>query len=110
MWVECLVATFLTQGLEGMTFLAKNLKMLGKPSSAKLPSLIGVPFGSIFTPHMMQADWKAASGWGDPRITDFGPLSLPPQAACLHYAVQCFEGMKAYKDAKGGTTGFQREM
>ena len=59
---------------------------------------------------MMQADWKAASGWGDPRITDFGPLSLPPQAACLHYAVQCFEGMKAYKDAKGTVRLFRPDM
>jgi branched-chain amino acid aminotransferase len=50
---------------------------------------------------MLIIDWDKESGWQDPAITPFENLSLPPACAALHYAIECFEGMKAYKDAKG---------
>ena len=39
----------------------------------------------------------AESGFGEPRIVPYHPLAIDPSSPCLHYGVQCFEGMKAYK-------------
>ncbi len=42
-------------------------------------------------------------GFGEPRIVPFHKLEIEPASPCLHYGVQCFEGMKAYKDTAGAT-------
>jgi len=46
-------------------------------------------------------EWKKSSGWGTPKISPYSKISLDPSALVLHYALECFEGMKAYKDSKG---------
>lgn len=48
---------------------------------------------------MLSIPWEAATGWGVPKIHAYGPLQLEPSVSCLHYGLQAFEGMKAYKDA-----------
>lgn len=58
-------------------------------------------FGAKFTDHMLTIDWDSKTGWHAPEIKPFGNLTLHPAASTLHYALQCFEGMKAYKDANG---------
>ncbi len=56
---------------------------------------------TICTDHMVMASWKASTGWGAPEIRPFGPLSLMPLASVLHYATECFEGLKAYRGYDG---------
>jgi len=51
------------------------------------------------TSHMLQVEWNADQGWGKPEIKPYGKLDLEPASLCLHYGLECFEGMKAYKDA-----------
>ncbi|KAI1676231.1 Branched-chain-amino-acid aminotransferase [Pyrenophora tritici-repentis] len=51
----------------------------------------------VCTDHMVQAKWTAESGWEAPTLQPSGPLSLAPTASCLHYATECFEGMKLYR-------------
>ncbi|XP_056132670.1 branched-chain-amino-acid aminotransferase, cytosolic [Lampris incognitus] len=46
---------------------------------------------------MLTIEWSAAGGWQEPRIKPFGNLSLHPACSSLHYAVELFEGMKAYR-------------
>ncbi|PVH79881.1 branched-chain-amino-acid aminotransferase [Cadophora sp. DSE1049] len=58
-------------------------------------------FGRTFTDHMLSLEWTAADGWLPPRITPYQNLSLDPASCVFHYAFECFEGMKAYKDSKG---------
>ncbi|GAM16937.1 hypothetical protein SAMD00019534_001120 [Acytostelium subglobosum LB1] len=58
-------------------------------------------FGKEFSDHMVEVAWDANSGWGVPKISGYHNLSLPPSASVFHYALECFEGMKAYKDANG---------
>jgi branched-chain amino acid aminotransferase len=58
-------------------------------------------FGHSFTDHMLEIDWTKQDGWGAPRITPYHDFVLSPAASALHYALQCFEGMKAYKDTQG---------
>ena len=50
---------------------------------------------------MLHVDWDSKNGWHAPVIKPFGDMAVSPAAMCLHYAVECFEGMKAYKDQQG---------
>lgn len=56
---------------------------------------------TICTDHMILASWKAEAGWSAPVLKPYGPLSLLPSASCLHYAYECFEGIKAYRGYDG---------
>ncbi|KAL1983581.1 hypothetical protein VTN96DRAFT_10241 [Rasamsonia emersonii] len=58
-------------------------------------------FGKTFTDHMLTIEWTATDGWQAPRITPYQNLSLDPATCVFHYAFECFEGMKAYKDKNG---------
>lgn len=64
------------------------------------PDMAKVSFGTTFTDHMFLMDYSAAEGWHDPRIVPYGPLSIEPSAAVLHYAMEVFEGLKAYRTAE----------
>ena len=64
-------------------------------------------FGRSFTDHMLSIEWTAGQGWLPPRITPYQNLSLDPATCVFHYAFECFEGMKAYKDAQGQTRLFR---
>jgi branched-chain amino acid aminotransferase len=50
---------------------------------------------------MVVATWKHRVGWSKPELKPYGPLSLQPTASCLHYATECFEGLKAYRGHDG---------
>ncbi|KAK4643390.1 branched-chain-amino-acid transaminase bat2 [Podospora bellae-mahoneyi] len=58
-------------------------------------------FGRNFTDHMLTIEWTQESGWSAPKILPYQNLSLDPATCVFHYAFECFEGMKAYKDTKG---------
>lgn len=58
-------------------------------------------FGQKFTDHMLSCEWTAKDGWLEPKITPYQNLSLDPASCVLHYAFECFEGMKAYKNKDG---------
>lgn len=58
-------------------------------------------FGRTFTDHMLTIDWDNKNGWHNPVISPYGDLAISPAATALHYGIECFEGMKAYKDSKG---------
>jgi branched-chain amino acid aminotransferase len=53
-------------------------------------------FGKIMTDHMLEIDWTSENGWGKPRITPYHNFEMDPANSTLHYALECFEGMKAY--------------
>ncbi|XP_044198615.1 branched-chain-amino-acid aminotransferase, cytosolic isoform X1 [Thunnus albacares] len=54
-------------------------------------------FGTVFTDHMLTIEWSATEGWQAPFIKPFGNLSLNPACSSLHYGIQLFEGLKAYR-------------
>ena len=56
---------------------------------------------------MLSIEWTASQGWLAPRIIPYQNLSLDPASCVFHYAFECFEGMKAYKDAKGSIRLFR---
>ncbi len=51
---------------------------------------------------MLTCTWSAQTGWSNPAIIPFAPLSLSPMSSALHYATECFEGMKAYRSNRDG--------
>lgn len=70
-------------------------------------ALSSLSFGKVFTDHMARALWTVDEGWHDHRVEAYGPLSLDPATAVLHYAQEIFEGMKAYRHADGSVWTFR---
>lgn len=52
---------------------------------------------SVCTDHMITCQWTSTRGWATPHLEPFGPLQLMPTASVLHYATECFEGLKFYR-------------
>ncbi len=64
-------------------------------------------FGLHMTDHMLTVEWTPEKGWHDARIEAYGPLTLDPATAVLHYAQEIFEGMKAYRHDDGSIWTFR---
>ncbi|KAF7561800.1 hypothetical protein G7046_g2342 [Stylonectria norvegica] len=56
---------------------------------------------TVCSDHMITAEWRESTGWGVPELKPYGPLSLMPTASVLHYATECFEGLKAFRGYDG---------
>ncbi|MBS44986.1 MAG: branched chain amino acid aminotransferase [Nocardioides sp.] len=79
-------------------------------SDERLAEILAAPgFGTHFTDHMFTVEWTPEKGWHDARITPYGPLTLDPATAVLHYAQEIFEGMKAYRHDDGSVWTFRPE-
>src|SRR3954447_2008991 len=77
---------------------------------ARLAEILANPgFGTHFTDHMLTVEWTPADGWHGARVTPYGPLTLDPATAVLHYAQEIFEGMKAYRHQDGSIWAFRPE-
>ncbi|HWV26192.1 MAG TPA: branched-chain amino acid aminotransferase [Aeromicrobium sp.] len=80
-------------------------------SDAERETILADPgFGLHFTDHMFLADWDPTNGWHDGRVVPYGPISLDPSAAVLHYAQEIFEGLKAYRHADGSVHLFRADQ
>ncbi|XP_007956313.1 branched-chain-amino-acid aminotransferase, mitochondrial [Orycteropus afer afer] len=73
-----------------------QLEMTQEPHKKPNPSEPLV-FGRTFTDHMLMVEWTGRKGWDLPRIKPFQNLTLHPACSGLHYSLQLFEGMKAFK-------------
>ncbi len=81
-----------------------------RSAAARAEILADPGFGRAFTDHMVIATWNRGEGWHDAAVRAYGPLSLDPAAAVLHYAQEIFEGMKAYRHADGTVWTFRPEV
>ncbi|MCW4384941.1 branched-chain amino acid aminotransferase [Salinibacterium sp. SYSU T00001] len=85
-------------------------KNLAARSAQERDEILANPgFGKHFTDHMVDICWSAGGGWHRPRVQPYGPISLDPAAAVLHYGQEIFEGMKAYRHADGSIWTFRAE-
>lgn len=76
----------------------------------RLAEILANPgFGTHFTDHMFTVEWTPGDGWHAARITPYGPLTMDPATAVLHYAQETFEGMKAYRHDDGSIWTFRPE-
>ena len=80
-----------------------------RPDSQVAEILADPGFGVSFTDHMVSVEWTPEAGWHDGRVTAYGPISLDPATAVLHYAQEIFEGMKAYRHEDGSIWSFRPE-
>jgi branched-chain amino acid aminotransferase len=64
-------------------------------------------FGKFFTDHMFRMTYTEGQGWHSAQVAPYGPISLDPAAAVLHYAQEIFEGMKAYRHPDGSIWTFR---
>ncbi|KAL2261914.1 hypothetical protein VTK26DRAFT_3007 [Humicola hyalothermophila] len=65
---------------------------------------------TICTDHMITVAWKSTTGWSAPELKPYGPLTLMPTASVLHYATECFEGLKAYRGFDGKLRLFRPDL
>ncbi|MDR1192680.1 MAG: branched-chain amino acid aminotransferase [Peptococcaceae bacterium] len=78
-----------------------DISVTKNPAPKAKPDWKNLGFGEYFTDHMFMMDYATGKGWHDARIIPYGPLTMEPSAMVLHYAVEVFEGMKAYTCADG---------
>lgn len=90
---KCLIRSFGTSN----TFLAKDLNIQLKPRVK--PDLRGedFKFGKLATDHMLVIEYSDNKGWKEPLIEPMRHFHIHPFNSTIHYALSCFEGMKAYK-------------
>ncbi|KAI0164380.1 branched-chain amino acid aminotransferase [Hypoxylon sp. FL1284] len=72
-----------------------------EPRDVPAAGVTSIDGSTICTDHMITVKWSAKSGWETPELRPYGPLSLMPTASVLHYATECFEGLKAYRGFDG---------
>jgi branched-chain amino acid aminotransferase len=65
-----------------------------------------LPFGSVFSDHMLAADYKDGK-WEELRIVPYGPISIAPSASAFHYGQCIFEGFKAFRLVDDGIALFR---
>ncbi|KAF2101050.1 branched-chain amino acid aminotransferase II [Rhizodiscina lignyota] len=71
------------------------------PRSVPAPDDPAVLQQKTMTDHMLTCQWTSTHGWQTPTIVPYGPLSIMPSSSVLHYATECFEGMKLYRGYDG---------
>ena len=67
-------------------------------------------FGVHFTDHMFVSTWTPERRWHDAKVRPYGPFSMDPASAVLHYAQEIFEGLKAYRHADGSIWIFRPQQ
>lgn len=92
------------------SFKASDLKIIKSTSPASLPDPATLKFGHHFTSHMLTINWNLSSGWSTPLIHPLQNFSLHPASKGLHYALQLFEGLKAYRGMDGKIRVFRPDM
>ncbi|KAJ3330714.1 branched-chain-amino-acid aminotransferase [Blyttiomyces sp. JEL0837] len=92
------------------TLSCKSIEKSLTKNQKAVPANKDLVFGQTFSDHMLSIEWQASKGWAKPVIQPYGNISLAPSATVLHYAIECFEGMKAYKDKNGKIRMFRPDM
>jgi branched-chain amino acid aminotransferase len=91
------------------SFKASDVSITRTNKPRKRLPLNELKFGASFTDHWLKIEWNEQQGWGNPVIEPYGKVVLDPSALVFHYALECFEGMKAYKDKSGSVRLFRPE-
>ncbi|XP_006010036.1 branched-chain-amino-acid aminotransferase, mitochondrial [Latimeria chalumnae] len=80
-----------------MSFKAADLHIELNKEVKKKPDTSSLLFGKSFSDHMLTVEWSEEKGWGSPHIKPFQNLSLHPASSALHYSIELFDGMKAFR-------------
>ncbi|MBA3741753.1 branched-chain amino acid aminotransferase [Sporichthya sp.] len=80
------------------------------PEVRRAEILANPGFGKFFTDHMVSVTWTPEQGWHDANLRAYGPISMDPATAVIHYAQAIFEGLKAYRHDDGSIVTFRPEQ
>ena len=64
----------------------------------------------VCTDHMITVSWTQQHGWHRPELKPYGPFQIMPTSSVLHYATECFEGLKLYRGKDGNLRLFRPEL
>ncbi|HUR74065.1 MAG TPA: branched-chain amino acid aminotransferase, partial [Sporichthya sp.] len=80
------------------------------PDTRRAEILANPGFGKFFTDHMVSVTWTPENGWHDASLRAYGPISMDPATAVIHYAQAIFEGLKAYRHSDGSIYTFRPDQ
>ena len=80
------------------------------PPAGTGPGLLVVQEWWGLDDHMVDICWSVNGGWHRPRVQPYGPITLDPAAAVLHYGQEIFEGIKAYRHEDGSIHTFRPDQ
>eukprot|EP00922_Rhytidocystis_sp_ex-Travisia-forbesii_P054757 GHVS01081137.1.p1 GENE.GHVS01081137.1~~GHVS01081137.1.p1 ORF type:complete len:360 (-),score=9.84 GHVS01081137.1:84-1163(-) len=75
-----------------------------------MPPLEDLMFGEFFSDHFLDVQWDSVNGWNPPFVRPLEPIQIHPGASSLHYSIQAFEGLKAFKSAAGEVLLFRPDL
>lgn len=85
-----------------------DIEILPLPAKkARIEDESKLGFGNLFTDRMFVMEYEAGRGWYSAKIVPYGPFSLDPACAVLHYAQEIFEGLKAFRRPDGNIALFR---
>ncbi|XP_033326902.1 branched chain amino acid transaminase isoform X2 [Megalopta genalis] len=88
-----------------------SVRLAGPQQLQPKPDVSALSFGKYFTDHMLKIFYhEALGGWQVPEITPLESLVLHPASKVLHYAIELFEGMKAYRGVDGKIRIFRPDL
>ena len=80
---------------------ANDIKIIKTTKHHDLPDYTKkFAWGSYHTDHMLEIDYDQKLGWSQPLISEYHNLSIDPRNQTLHYAIELFEGLKAFRNNK----------
>ncbi|XP_012279650.1 branched-chain-amino-acid aminotransferase, cytosolic isoform X2 [Orussus abietinus] len=87
------------------------VRLAGPQQLQPKPDVSDLAFGKYFTDHMLKIFYhEALGGWQVPEITPLENLVIHPASKVLHYAIELFEGLKAYRGVDGKIRIFRPEL
>ncbi len=87
-----------------------DIQMIKAKELKQKPNWNELGFGKYFTDYMFTMDYIDGQGWINAKIEPYAPIPFEPSAIVLHYALETFEGLKAYKTEDGRILLFRPEM
>ncbi|XP_040293449.1 branched-chain-amino-acid aminotransferase, cytosolic-like isoform X1 [Bufo bufo] len=91
-------------------FKASDLTIELTDSPKEKPDPSKLVFGTVFSDHMLTVEWSAEKGWQTPAIKPLQNLSLHPACSVFNYAIELFEGLKAYRGEDGKIRLFRPQL
>ncbi len=92
-------------GLLTMQFTTQPVSLEGRRKKPQDENSLG--FGKLYSDHMFTMRWSADEGWVEATVAPYRNLEMPPASLVLHYGQTIFEGLKAYRNQKGGVNLFR---
>ncbi|XP_072889547.1 branched-chain-amino-acid aminotransferase, mitochondrial [Hemitrygon akajei] len=91
-------------------FKAADLQIELTKQPKEKPDSSNLVFGKSFSDHMLMVEWDVVKGWGKPHIKPLQNLSFHPASSVLHYSIELFEGMKAFRGVDNKIRMFRPDL